>query len=145
MGWKRNTGFCTYQLQWRTRSLFGRKMTKPPVMIVTGGARGIGAATAKLASARGYAVCVNYHHSRDAAEKLVRDIASKGGQAMAIQADISSEASVVWLFHQVDSTLGNISALINNAATLESQMRLDSMEASRLERIFAVNVLGSMI
>jgi NAD(P)-dependent dehydrogenase (short-subunit alcohol dehydrogenase family) len=120
-------------------------MTKPPVMIVTGGARGIGAATAKLAAARGYAVCVNYRHGRDSAETVVREIASKGGQAMAIQADIGSEAGVVSLFHQVDSTLGNVSALINNAATLEPQMRLDSMEASRLERIFAVNVLGSML
>lgn len=114
-------------------------------MIVTGGARGIGAATAKLAAARGYTVCVNYLHDRDAAENVVRDIASTGGQAMAMQADISSEASVVALFRQVDSTLGNISALVNNAATLESQMRLDSMEASRIERIFAVNVVGSMI
>jgi NAD(P)-dependent dehydrogenase (short-subunit alcohol dehydrogenase family) len=114
-------------------------------MIVTGGARGIGAATAKLAAARGYNVCVNYQHARASAEEVVDAIASKGGQAIAIQADIGSEASVVSLFRQVDATLGQISALINNAATLEPQMRLDSMEASRLERIFAVNVLGSMI
>jgi NAD(P)-dependent dehydrogenase (short-subunit alcohol dehydrogenase family) len=114
-------------------------------MIVTGGAQGIGAATAMLAASRGYAVCVNYLNSRDAAEKVVCDIASNGGQAIAIQADISSEASVVSLFQQVDSALGNISALVNNAATLEPQMRLDSMDASRIERIFAVNVLGSMI
>ena len=118
---------------------------KPPVMIVTGGARGIGAATAKLAASRGYAVCVNYQHGRDAAENVVRDIVSKGGEAAAMQADVSSEASVVALFHQVDSMLGNVSALVNNAATLERQMRLDSMEASRLERIFAVNVVGSMV
>jgi NAD(P)-dependent dehydrogenase (short-subunit alcohol dehydrogenase family) len=114
-------------------------------MIVTGGARGIGAATAKLAAARGYNVCVNYQHARASAEEVVDAIASKGGQAIAIQADIGSEASVVSLFRQVDATLGQISALINNAATLEPQMRLDSMEAPRLERIFAVNVLGSMI
>jgi NAD(P)-dependent dehydrogenase (short-subunit alcohol dehydrogenase family) len=118
---------------------------KPPVMIVTGGARGIGAATAKLAASRGYTVCVNCHHGRDAAEEVVREIVSKGGEAAAIQADISSDASVVSLFHQVDSMWGNISALVNNAATLERQMRLDSMEAARLERIFAVNVVGSMI
>jgi NAD(P)-dependent dehydrogenase (short-subunit alcohol dehydrogenase family) len=118
---------------------------KPPVMIVTGGARGIGAATAKLAASRGYMVCVNYQHGRDAAEKVVGEIVSTGGEAVAIQADISSEASVVALFYQVDSMLGNVSALVNNAATLERQMRLDSMEASRLERIFAVNVVGSMV
>ena len=118
---------------------------KPPVMIVTGGARGIGAATAKLAASRGYTVCVNYQHGRDAAENVVREIVSKGGEAAAIQADVSSEASVVSLFHQVDSMLGDISALVNNAATLERQMRLDCMEATRLERIFAVNVVGSMV
>jgi NAD(P)-dependent dehydrogenase (short-subunit alcohol dehydrogenase family) len=118
---------------------------KPPVMIVTGGSRGIGAATAKLAAARGYTVCVNYLNDREAADQVVRDIASQGGQAQAIPADISSEASVVSLFHEVDSTLGSISALVNNAATLEPQMRLDSMDASRIQRIFAVNVLGSML
>ncbi len=114
-------------------------------MIVTGGGRGIGAATAKLAAARGYAVCVNYLNARHPAEQVVSDIASQGGQAIAIRADIASEANIVSLFQQVDSTLGSISALVNNAATLESQMRLDSMEASRIERIFAVNVRGSMI
>jgi NAD(P)-dependent dehydrogenase (short-subunit alcohol dehydrogenase family) len=120
-------------------------MTKPPAMIVTGGSRGIGAATAKLAASRGYTVCINYRHGRDAAEKVVRDIANEGGEAVAIQADIGSEPGVMSLFHQVDSALGNISALVNNAATLEPQMRLESMEGARLERIFAVNVFGSML
>ena len=114
-------------------------------MIITGGARGIGAATARLAAARGYSVCVNYQQNRDAAENVVLAITGQGGQAIAIQADIGSEAGIVSLFHQVDSTLGNISALVNNAATLESQMRLESMTAARLERVFAVNVVGSMI
>ena len=120
-------------------------MSQPPVMIVTGGARGIGAATARLAAARGYAVCINYQHSRDAAEHLVRDITSTGGHAVAAQADISSESGVLALYQQVDSTLGKIAALVNNAATLEPQMRLDAMDAARIERIFAVNVFGSMI
>lgn len=120
-------------------------MTKQPVMIVTGSSRGIGAATAKLAAARGYAVCVNFLQSRDSAEKVVREIASQGGHAIAIQADVSSEASVLSLFQQVDATLGKVSALVNNAATLEPQMRLDSIDAARIERIFAVNVLGSML
>src|SRR5580698_344992 len=115
------------------------------VMIVTGGARGIGAATAKLAAARGFTVCVNYQQGQDAADSFVRDIASKGGHAIAVQADISSEAGVLSLFRQSDAIGGNISALVNNAATLESQMRLDSMEASRIERVFAVNVVGSML
>jgi NAD(P)-dependent dehydrogenase (short-subunit alcohol dehydrogenase family) len=119
--------------------------TKLRVMIVTGGARGIGAATAMLAASRGYAVCVNYQNGRESAEKVVHDIVSNGGDAIAVQADISFEAGVVSLFQQVDSTLGTISALVNNAATLEPQMRLDSMDAARMERIFTVNVLGSMI
>jgi NAD(P)-dependent dehydrogenase (short-subunit alcohol dehydrogenase family) len=118
---------------------------KPPVMLVTGGAQGIGAATAMLAASRGYAVCVNYQNSRDAAEQVVRNIADMGGRAIAVQADVSSEASVVSLFQQVDTVLGTISALVNNAAGLERQMRLDSMDAARIERTFAVNVFGSMI
>jgi len=120
-------------------------MSQPPVMIITGGSRGIGAATTRLAAARGYAVCINYHHNRDAAEHLVREIAGKGGRAMAAQADIGSESGVLALYQLVDSTLGRVAALVNNAANLEPQMRLDAMEASRIERIFAVNVFGSMI
>jgi len=114
-------------------------------MIVTGGARGIGAATAKLAASRGYAVCVNFQRSHDAAEQVVRDITNERGHAIAVQADISSEAEVLALYQRVDSTLGRVSALVNNAATLEPQMRLDAMDAARIERMFSVNVLGSMI
>jgi NAD(P)-dependent dehydrogenase (short-subunit alcohol dehydrogenase family) len=120
-------------------------MNQLPVMIVTGGARGIGAATAKLAAARGYAVCVNFKSDHDAAQQVVRDITSDHGHAIAVQADISSEAGVMELYRQVDSTLGKVSALVNNAATLEQQMRLDAMDAARIERIFSVNVLGSML
>jgi NAD(P)-dependent dehydrogenase (short-subunit alcohol dehydrogenase family) len=111
---------------------------------------GIGAATAKLAATRGYAVCVNYQRDGDAAEQVVDDIRSKGGQAVAIQAvaiqaDIGSEAAVLELYWQIDSALGKVSALVNNAATLEPKMRLDAMDASRMERVFTVNVLGSML
>jgi NAD(P)-dependent dehydrogenase (short-subunit alcohol dehydrogenase family) len=114
-------------------------------MIVTGGARGIGAATAKLAAARGYSVCVNYQRRRDAAEEVVREIESNRGRAVAVEADIGSERGVLRLFEETDRSLGALSALVNNAATLEAQMRLDAMEATRLERMFAVNVLGSML
>ncbi len=120
-------------------------MSHPGVMVVTGGSRGIGAATAKLAAARGYAVCVNYLQCRDAAEDVVRGITAANGRAIAIQADVSSEADVVSLFRQVDAQLGAVSALVNNAATLEPQMRLTSMDAARIQRIFAVNVLGSIL
>ena len=81
-------------------------MSEQPVVTITGGGRGIGAATAKLAAARGYAVCVNYLHDRERAEEVVRYITARNGQAIAIQADISSEADVVSLFRQVDSRLG---------------------------------------
>jgi len=120
-------------------------MNQLPVMIVTGGARGIGAATAKLAASRGYAVCVNFQRNHDAAAQVVRDITNNQGHAIAVQADIGSEAGVVALFQQVDSALGKVSALVNNAAALEPQMRLEAMDAARIERVFSVNVLGSMI
>ncbi len=120
-------------------------MTTPPVLLVTGTARGIGAATARLAASRGYAVCLNYLRDHAAADAQVRDIEAHGGRAIALQADISSEAEVVALFKQLDATLGPITALVNNAATLETQMRLDAMDAARISRIFAVNVLGTML
>jgi NAD(P)-dependent dehydrogenase (short-subunit alcohol dehydrogenase family) len=116
-----------------------------PVIIVTGSSRGIGAATAKLAAARGYAVCVNYLHDCEAADAVVREIERNRGRAVAIQADVASEASVLKLYDEVDSQLGRVSALVNNAGTLERQMRLDSMEPARIERVFAVNVLGSFL
>lgn len=120
-------------------------MSDQPVMIVTGGSRGIGAATARLAAERGYAVCVNYQQNREAAERVVGEIAGKSGRAIAVQADIGSEFGVLTLFHEVDAMLGRVSAMVNNAATLERQMRLDGMEASRINRMLAVNVAGTML
>ncbi|HTR36938.1 MAG TPA: SDR family oxidoreductase [Bryobacteraceae bacterium] len=114
------------------------------VLLVTGGGRGIGAATARLAGKRGYHVAVNYLHQRDAAETVVREIREEGGAAIAIQADVSVEADVVRLFEET-GRLGSVSALVNNAATLEHQMRLEEMDASRMERMFAANVIGSML
>lgn len=117
---------------------------KQQVLIVTGGGRGIGAATARLAGKRGYHVAVNYLHRRDAAETVVREIREEGGAAIAIQADVSVEADVVRLFAETDR-LGSLNALVNNAATLEHQMRLEEMDAPRIERMFAVNVIGSIL
>lgn len=115
------------------------------IMIVTGGSRGIGAATARLAAARGYAVCIAYRHRGDAAESLVRDIATDGGTALAVAADVSVETDVLRLFRQVDSELGRPCALVNNAGLLEAQRRVEDMDAARLTRIFATNVIGSML
>lgn len=115
------------------------------ILLVTGGATGIGAAVAKLAADRGYAVCVNYLRSQAAAEEVASGIRNSGGRAIAVQADVSSEDEVVRLFQTVDRELGRLTALVNNAATLESQMRLDAMDAARIARIFATNVTGSFL
>ena len=115
------------------------------ILLVTGGATGIGAAVAKLAADRGHAVCVNYLRSRAAAEEVASGIRNSGGRAIAVQADVSSEDEVVRLFQTVDRELGRLTALVNNAATLESQMRLDAMDAARIARIFATNVTGSFL
>jgi NAD(P)-dependent dehydrogenase (short-subunit alcohol dehydrogenase family) len=115
------------------------------ILIVTGAGRGIGAATALLAARRGYAVCVNYLQGHQAAEEIVRKIQSEGGRAVSVQADVSSEPDVLRLFEACDSQLGHLTALVNNAATLEHQMRLDTMDAARLHRVLATNVVGSFL
>lgn len=115
------------------------------VMIITGGSRGIGAATARLAARRGYVVCVNYLSGREAAEEVVAAITMDGGRAVAMQADVSVEAEVEALFRRVEAELGGVAALVNNAATLETQMRVEAMDAARMARMFAVNAVGPMI
>ncbi|MGV3740776.1 MAG: SDR family oxidoreductase [Burkholderiaceae bacterium] len=115
------------------------------VVIVTGGSRGIGAATARLAAAKGYAVCVNYLKNQAAADTLVRDIQAAGGRAIAVAADVSEEAQVMRLFDTVSQQLGTITALVNNAGTLEKQMRVDDMDAGRLTRIFNANILSAFL
>ncbi|MGB3516129.1 MAG: SDR family oxidoreductase [Elainellaceae cyanobacterium] len=115
------------------------------VLIVTGGSRGIGAATALLASEQGYAVCVNYLQHQAAAQAIVSAIEKNGGRAIAVAADVSVEADVNRLFEMVDQQLGQVTALVNNAGVLEQQMRLENIDAARLNRIFAVNVTGSFL
>jgi NAD(P)-dependent dehydrogenase (short-subunit alcohol dehydrogenase family) len=115
------------------------------VMIVTGGSRGIGAATAVLAARRGYAVCVNYVSNRAAADGVVATIEKVGGKAIAVGADVASESDVVRLFETVDRTLGRVDALVNNAAILDVQSRLENLDAARLNRILATNVTGAFL
>ena len=115
------------------------------VLLVTGGSRGIGAATSRLAAARGYAVCVNYLQNRDAADRVVAEVESSGTRAVAVQADVAVEADVLRLFDACDRTLGPLTALVNNAGILETQMRVETMEAGRLQRVFATNVIGSFL
>lgn len=112
-------------------------------ILITGGSRGIGAATARLAGARGYSVCVNYRRNRQAAEQVVRDIEQTGAVAVAVAADVSVEGDVVRLFEACDQAFGPLSALVNNAGILETQMRVDAMDVDRLNRVFATNVIGA--
>ncbi len=116
-----------------------------PILIVTGASRGIGAATALLAARRGFAVCVNYLGEPTKAAEVVRAIQQENGRALAVQADISSEPDVVRLFETVDRELGSLSALVNNAGTVDRQTRLDSMDAARIGRVFATNVTGAFL
>jgi NAD(P)-dependent dehydrogenase (short-subunit alcohol dehydrogenase family) len=117
----------------------------PRVLIVTGAGSGIGAATARLAARRGYAVAVNYRRNGEAAGKLVEEIRNAGTTAVAVHADVGVEADVARLFETVDRQLGRVTALVNNAATLEQQMRLDAMDAARLQRVFSTNFIGSAL
>jgi NAD(P)-dependent dehydrogenase (short-subunit alcohol dehydrogenase family) len=115
------------------------------VIVITGASRGIGAATARLAAARGYDVCVNYRSNRASAEDVVRDIEEVGQKAIAIQADVAIENDVVRMFDAVNRQLGTVSALVNNAGILETQTRVECIDASRLMRVFATNVTGAFI
>jgi NAD(P)-dependent dehydrogenase (short-subunit alcohol dehydrogenase family) len=114
-------------------------------MVVTGSSRGIGAAVALLAADRGFSVCVNYRDNRSAAEGIVERICRAGGHAIAVGADVSVETDVKRLFDTCVETFGNISALVNNAGVLETQMHVASMSAARLQRVFATNIVGPFL
>jgi NAD(P)-dependent dehydrogenase (short-subunit alcohol dehydrogenase family) len=114
-------------------------------ILITGASRGIGAATARLAAARGYAVCVNYRTNTAAAQSVVTSIVDGGGRAVAVQADVGHEPDVVRLFETCDRELGRLTALVNNAGVLETQMRVEAMDAGRIQRVFAANVTGSFL
>lgn len=115
------------------------------VMVITGGSRGIGAATAKLAALHGYAVCITYLKNRDAANAVIDEIKANGGHAIAVAADVSLESDVVNLFKTVDTQLGTVTALVNNAGILEKQIRVENVDAARLSRIMATNVIGPFL
>jgi NAD(P)-dependent dehydrogenase (short-subunit alcohol dehydrogenase family) len=116
-----------------------------PIMLITGGSRGIGAATALGAAARGYRVAITYLGNVSAANESVQKIQQGGGEAIAIQADVGKEADVLQLFKAVDEKMGVLHALVNNAGMLEKQMRLDQMDLSRWQRVLNANVIGSFL
>ncbi|HMC16666.1 MAG TPA: SDR family oxidoreductase [Albitalea sp.] len=113
--------------------------------LVTGASRGIGAATALLCAAHGYAVVVNYARDEAAALKLVEQIRAAGGRALALQADVADEARVLAMFERIDAELPPLAALVNNAGVVDMTARVDAMSVQRLQRMFAVNVIGSFV
>ncbi len=113
--------------------------------LVTGGSRGIGAATSRLCVRDGWAVAVNFTRDRAAADALVGELREAGGTAMAIQADVSDEAQVQSMFARIDAELPPLGGLVNNAGVVDVAARVDEMSAARLQRMFAVNVFGSFL
>ena len=115
------------------------------VLLVTGGSRGIGAATCLLAARQGWAVAVNYTAHSLAADEVVRTIRADGGRAMAVQADVADEAQVLRMFEQVDARFGRLTGLVNNAGVVDVTARVEDMSVARWRRMFDINVIGSLI
>ena len=118
-------------------------MTK--LVLITGASRGIGAATARLTAAEGYAVAVNYSANSLAADEVVRQIRAAGGQAMAVKADVANERQVMAMFESIDAKFGRLCALVNNAGIVDQTSRVDGITLARLQRMFEVNVFGSFL
>lgn len=119
--------------------------TQAPLILITGGSRGVGAATARLAAARGYDVALSYVSNQAAAQTVVADVLQLGRRALAVQADSADPAQVARLFEAIDDEFGRIDVLVNNAAILERQSRLEDLSFARMQRVFAVNAIGPML
>jgi len=115
------------------------------ILLVTGGSRGIGAATCILAAQKGWAVVVNYAANAKAADDVVAQIKAAGGEAMSAQADVAQEDQVLAMFSKVHTTWGPLHGLVNNAGIVDVTARLDEMSMARWRRMFDINVLGSML
>jgi NAD(P)-dependent dehydrogenase (short-subunit alcohol dehydrogenase family) len=116
-----------------------------PVILITGGSRGMGAATARLAAERGYDVAFSYLCDEAAADSVAADIAQRGARVLALQADSADPEQVAQLFAAIDARFGRIDVLVNNAAMLERQSRMEDLDFARMQRIFAVNAIGPML
>ncbi|HEY6820386.1 MAG TPA: SDR family oxidoreductase [Burkholderiales bacterium] len=114
-------------------------------LLITGAGRGIGAATARLAAERGYAVAINYLRDESSAVKLKAELEKAGARAVVVPGDVSIEADVVRMFQAVDRSLGRLTALVNNAGIVDVSTRVENMGAARLQRMLAVNVIGSFL
>jgi len=116
-----------------------------PVLLVTGGGRGIGAAVARLAAAQGWDVALNVVRDMASAQAVAADVRALGRRALAVQADVSDEAAVQALFATVDAELGPLRGLVNNAGVVDVVQRVDEMSLARWQRMFAINVQGTFL
>jgi NAD(P)-dependent dehydrogenase (short-subunit alcohol dehydrogenase family) len=121
------------------------KASMDKVIVITGGGRGIGAATALLAAQQGYRICINYQADEQAAQQVLEQVRALGAQAIAMRADVSIEDEVMGLFHRVDTELGRVTALVNNAGTVGHKARVDEMSEFRLLKVMKTNVLGPIL
>jgi len=115
------------------------------VLLVTGGSKGIGSATALLGAKAGYKVCVNYNSSDEAAQKTVDEIKSQGGEAISVKADVSTETGVSKLYEKIDTKLGRIDALFNNAGIILPSARIDTITADDLDRLWRTNITSQFL
>ena len=121
-------------------------MQQPPIVLITGGSRGIGAATARMAAAQGWAVAINYQHNHDAAQALAQEITAAGGLVQLVQADVGDAVQIASMFDALDKHWGRpLQALVNNAGVVDRPCLVADMTAQRLERMFRINVMGSFL
>ena len=118
---------------------------KPTTLLITGASRGIGAATALLAAARGFDVAVNYSRDANAAQAVAEQVRALGRQAITVQADVADEAAVRAMFARIDAELPPLAGLVNNAGIVDLKARLDEMDSARWRRMFDINVIGSLL
>ena len=115
------------------------------MVVITGGSRGIGAATAKLFAQNGYAVCINYQSNTTAADQVKQSIRDAGGECLTVQADVSNSSDVERLFDQVDQKWGALTVLVNNAGILRTQSRFDGISEARFLDVLRTNVMSSFL